>query len=71
MRVPPPNVVASWPPPNYVNPVNHGYALLAIELTIMPLAVLSLLARLYVRFVKVRRSGVDDWLMVAATVWLL
>lgn len=68
MRSPPPEVMATWPTPNYDDPETRGPALLIVELTIMPIAVLSLLARLYVRFFKVQKSGLDDWLMVAAMV---
>lgn len=68
MRIPPPEVVASWPTPNYVNPVSRGPALLIAELTIMPLALIALTARLYCRIVKVRSPGGDDWLMIAAMV---
>lgn len=68
MRIPPPEVLASWPPPNYDNPVARGPALLITELVITPLAVAVLLARLHCRITKVHNSGLDDWLMAAATV---
>lgn len=66
MRNPPPSVIASWPTPNYVNPVSRGPALLIVELTIGSIAIVTLLARLYVRIFKVNKSGLDDWLMLAA-----
>lgn len=68
MRNPPPEVVASWPPPNYVNPVHRGPTLLIVEVTIMSVAILTLMARLYVRIFKVNKHGLDDWLMLAAMV---
>ncbi|KAJ4257591.1 hypothetical protein NW762_008716 [Fusarium torreyae] len=69
MRNPPPEVVATWPRPNYDDPVHRGPALLIVEVTIMSVAILTLLARLYVRIFKVNKHGLDDWLMLAAMVF--
>ncbi|KAI8407108.1 hypothetical protein FOFC_12542 [Fusarium oxysporum] len=69
MRNPPLEVVASWPPPNYDNPVHRGPTLLIVEVTIMSVAILTLMARLYVRIFKVNKHGLDDWLMLAAMVF--
>ncbi|TLD15181.1 hypothetical protein PspLS_10722 [Pyricularia sp. CBS 133598] len=60
------NVVATWPPPNHTNPQRRGPALLVIELTILPIALITLLLRLYVRVRIVKSYGWDDWFMVAA-----
>ncbi|KAM0815737.1 hypothetical protein AB5N19_01536 [Seiridium cardinale] len=65
MRFPPTDVIATWPHPNYENPVNRGPALMVIELTILPLALICLGLRLYVRIRMVRQTWWDDWLMVA------
>ncbi|RTE74164.1 hypothetical protein BHE90_011398 [Fusarium euwallaceae] len=69
MRNPPPEVMATWPKPNYDNPDHRGPALLIVEVSIMSVAVLTLLARLYVRIFKVNKHGLDDWLMLAAMVF--
>ena len=69
MRFPPPSVIATWPPANHVNPENRGPALLIVELTILPVALICLALRLYVRVYLVRRSGWDDWLMVGAAIF--
>jgi len=69
MRFPPPSVIATWPPANHVNPENRGPALLIVEFTILPVALICLALRLYVRIFVVRRSGWDDWLMVGAAVF--
>lgn len=66
MRFPPPEVIASWPKPNYKDPENRGPALLIVELTALPLAIICVALRLYVRIHVIKRSGWDDWLMVAA-----
>jgi hypothetical protein len=68
MRNPPLEVVATWPKPNYDNPEHRGPALLIVEVTIMSVAILTLMARLYVRIFKVNKHGLDDWLMLAAMV---
>lgn len=69
MRVPPQTVRDSWPKPNYIDPVTRGPALLIVEATILPLALIVLLMRLYVRIVLLKSIGWDDWLMVAASVF--
>jgi putative effector of murein hydrolase len=66
MRFPPPEVIATWPRPNYKNPVNRGPTLMIVELTILPLALVCLGLRLYVRMHVIKKSWWDDWLMVAA-----
>jgi hypothetical protein len=42
---------------------------MVVELTILPIAAIILFLRLYVRVFMLRRSGWDDWVMVAAGVW--
>ncbi|KAK5652383.1 hypothetical protein OQA88_10575 [Cercophora sp. LCS_1] len=69
MRVPPPEILATWPPANYVDPETRGPALMIVELTVLPLAIIILAMRLYVRGVMLRTTGWDDWLMIAATVF--
>ncbi|KAI1856340.1 uncharacterized protein JN550_013826 [Neoarthrinium moseri] len=66
MRFPSPEVMASWPKPNYENPENRGPALLIVELVALPLAIICVALRLYVRVHLIKGSGWDDWLMVAA-----
>ena len=61
-------MIASWPPPNYVDPVRRGPALLIISLIISPIAVVMTLLRFYVRAFRVKRIWWDDWLMVLAMV---
>jgi hypothetical protein len=68
MRLPPPEVVATWPPPNYINPETRGPALIIVELITLPLATICLALRLYVRFKVLNTSHWDDWMMVGAAV---
>ncbi|KAF6807442.1 integral membrane protein [Colletotrichum sojae] len=71
MRIPPIDVIAAWPRPNYKNPVNRGPGLLAIELVFLNVALLCLVLRMYVRLVKIRKTWWDDWLMVGAAVFCI
>lgn len=66
MRFPPPEVMAAWPTPNYKDPETRGPALMIVELVALPLALICVVLRLYVRIHLIKRSGWDDWLMVAA-----
>lgn len=68
MRLPPPEVQASWPSPNYTDPERRGPALLIVQLVILPIAALCLALRLYVRLGIMRTSDWDDWLMGVAFV---
>src|ERR1700761_334911 len=68
MRFPPPEVIASWPTPNYKDPVTRGPALIITELTILPFALTCVALRLWVRIRWLHKSWWDDWLMVVAAV---
>lgn len=68
MRDVPADVRATWPDPNYDNPVRRGSALVVVETCLVSLALLTLLARMYVRLVVVKACGPDDWIMVVAMV---
>lgn len=68
MRLPPDDMIATWPAPNYDNPETQGPYLLVVQLVMMPLALLALLARLYVRVYLMKKVWVDDWLMLSAMV---
>ncbi|KAF3905036.1 hypothetical protein AA313_de0205336 [Arthrobotrys entomopaga] len=65
-RIPPPEVVASWPKPNYVNPENRGHYLIAVEVSLFSLAALIVTGRIYTRRWLIRSFGWDDWLIIAA-----
>lgn len=65
---PPPEVLATWPEPNYINPESRGPALLIIELITLIIALIALIIRLYVKFILLRKPGWDDHLMITAAV---
>ncbi|KAF3217197.1 hypothetical protein TWF106_008035 [Orbilia oligospora] len=58
------DVVASWPPPNYINPETKHPQMFAWELSLLSLAVTAVVLRLYVRIWMMRPIwgvGGDDW----------
>jgi len=69
MRSPPPEVVASWPAPNFTNPETRGPALIVVELLALCIGTILLSLRMYVRVRIMRSVDWDDWLMVAGAVW--
>jgi hypothetical protein len=68
MRFPPPEVRKTWPKPNYANPVERGPGLMIVELTLLPIALICVALRLWIRVGWLRKSWWDDWLMVVAVV---
>lgn len=68
MRQPPPDVVASWPAPNYINPETRGPALVIVELLAMSISTICLGLRFYARAYIMRNVDWDDWLMLSAAV---
>ena len=65
---PPLTVVASWPTPNYIDPVSHGNALFVITVVTLTLIPIVVSARLWARFVVLRKPGWDDFLLCIAMV---
>ncbi|EOA82009.1 hypothetical protein ACJQWK_05362 [Exserohilum turcicum] len=69
MRSPPPEVLLSWPKPNYVDPVTRGPGLMIVELTLLPIAMLVVFLRLWVRISWLKKSWYDDYLMIVAMIF--
>ncbi len=68
MRSAPPEVVAAWPKPNYVDPEEQGPDLIVAGMFTLVVALAALGLRLYVRLGVMRKMAMDDWVMVVATV---
>jgi len=65
-----PAIIATWPIPNYVDPVSQrGSVEAAIYATTTPM-VLFVAGRIYVRANQKSGVGADDWIMVGAAVCL-
>jgi hypothetical protein len=65
---PPPEVIESWPKPNYINPESKGNGLLIVALVFTVLSVLVVSLRLWTRLWLQRRPGMDDLLIGLAMV---
>jgi hypothetical protein len=68
MRSAPPEVLKTWPKPNYIDPVTRGPGLMVVELTLLPLAMIIVFLRMWVRIAWLKKSWWDDYLMVVAMV---
>lgn len=59
----------AWPQPNLVNPPSIAYKLLAWEIPLFGLSLVFVTLRIYAKRVYTKYGlGVEDWLMLAATV---
>jgi hypothetical protein len=66
MRLPPVDVILSWPTPNYEHPVTRGPALIIVNAIFISLVILTVAARLYTRLVIKRWFGWDDIFILIA-----
>jgi hypothetical protein len=69
MRSAPPEVLKTWPKPNYVNPTTRGNTLMILELTLLPIAMVVVFLRMWVRISWLRKVGIDDWVMLVAMIF--
>ena len=65
MRDVPLDVLLAWPRPNYVDPSTRGPTLMIVELTLLPIAMLVVFLRMWIRISWLHKSWWDDYLMVA------
>ncbi|KFY97576.1 hypothetical protein V498_01998 [Pseudogymnoascus sp. VKM F-4517 (FW-2822)] len=69
MRFPPPEVRASWPEPNYVDPVRRGNESIVIQGVLVALVTLIVSIRLYARLAITKAGiGLDDVLIVISAI---
>ncbi|KAF7864530.1 hypothetical protein EAF04_006662 [Stromatinia cepivora] len=66
MQLPSPEILASWPAPNYVDPKTRGKAVLVVNAVLFPVVLFIILIRLYTRLQISKSFGLDDWLIIAA-----
>ncbi|KAI9646525.1 hypothetical protein NHQ30_004518 [Ciborinia camelliae] len=66
MQLPPPEIIATWPAPNYENPITRGEGVLVVNSILFPVVLLIILIRLYARLRISKSFGLDDWLIIAA-----
>lgn len=68
MRLPPFEVLLSWPTPNYVNPVTRGHALVVVNSVFLSIVIITVGLRLYTRIFIRRWFGLDDIFILIALV---
>ena len=68
MKLPPIEVILSWPTPNYTNPVTRGDALLIVNSVLIALVVITVGLRMYTRLIIKRWFGIDDVFILLALV---
>lgn len=69
MRSAPPSVRKTWPKPNYVDPDTRGNGLMIIELTLLPIAMIVVFLRMWIRISWLNKSWWDDYLMIVAMIF--
>lgn len=68
---PPPEIILSWPKPNYINPESHGWAGPIVLIIVIALTVVVFLARLWARQFMSKNAGLDDALIAVAMIPLI
>ncbi|PYH65352.1 uncharacterized protein BO88DRAFT_446217 [Aspergillus vadensis CBS 113365] len=66
MQLPPAEVLATWPTPNYVDPVTRGPAVNIVNIVLLSIAFIVTVLRLYARFKITCTPGLDDFFIVIA-----
>jgi hypothetical protein len=62
----PPEVLLSWPRPNYINPETRGWEASIVLLIIVGITFLIFVARIWARLVIAKSAGLDDVLISIA-----
>ncbi|CAK3894328.1 unnamed protein product [Lecanosticta acicola] len=71
MRIPPVEVILSWPTPNYLDPPTRGEALLVLMVLFSALVLIAVLGRFYSRVIVKKGFGWDDSMIVLALIFSL
>ena len=66
MRLPPLEVLQSWPKPNFVNPITRGNELLLITIILFPLAMGMVALRAFTRLRISKSFGADDIVLLVS-----
>ena len=65
---PSPELIASWPKPNYIDPQTRGNELLIVVIVFLTLTVLIVSLRLWTRLCLQHNAGPDDLLITLSLV---
>ncbi|KKK14801.1 hypothetical protein ARAM_006380 [Aspergillus rambellii] len=64
MQLPPAEVLASWPEPNYINPITRGHSVLIVSIVCSALATIVTGLRIFTRVKITCTAGMDDLLII-------
>ena len=67
-QIAPPEVMETWPKPNYENPESRQGLLFGFEIPLIIITSIAMALRMYTRAFLTRSIGADDWLMLGATI---
>lgn len=68
MQIPPPEVLSTFPPPNYIDPVTRGPAFFIITVVFLPIIYIVVGLRTFTRIYLSRHFGVDDIFLLIALI---
>ncbi|KAI6843738.1 hypothetical protein KC340_g880 [Hortaea werneckii] len=71
MRIPPLEVLSTWPTPNYGNPETRGQASLIVNIIFLFLVLVAVALRVYSRTLVRRWFGLDDIMIGLATIFTI
>jgi hypothetical protein len=69
MKLPPLDVIATWPKPNYDNPITQGPASIIVNNVFFAFATILVVLRLYTRLIIKKCFGWDDFFIILAYVF--
>jgi len=61
-------IIASWPAPNYVNPITRGSALTVVNIIFIILVCIVVGLRYYTRLRITKSFGLNDWVIGTSVV---
>jgi hypothetical protein len=68
MKAPPPEIIASWPEPDYVDPDYQGPQLLIVGVILLVVSCTVVGLRLWVRLHMKNSASWDDWIILSVIV---
>ncbi|OQE40177.1 hypothetical protein PENCOP_c006G06986 [Penicillium coprophilum] len=71
MKLPPADIVNSWPTPNYIDPPTRGHGVLVVNIVCFAFTFLVVCLRLYTRLWITCSAGIDDLLIVIGLVFAI
>jgi len=67
----PPEVLSSWPRPNYIDPQTHDWAGTIVVIVVLALSIAVFTARIWARLILAKNAGLDDLIISVAMLPLI